>query len=59
MKNAHKTLRKYVPWLRRLAAVVSPGRQVFGPIQVSVGIVVDQVALVQDFLQILRYLMWF
>jgi hypothetical protein len=44
-----------VPWLRRLAAGLSPRRPGFDPRSVHVGFVVDKVVLGQVFLRVLRF----
>jgi hypothetical protein len=44
-----------VPWLRRLVAGLSPRRPGFDPGSVNVGFVVDEVALGQVFLLVLRF----
>jgi hypothetical protein len=44
-----------VPWLRRLAASLSPRRPGFDPGSVHVGFVVNKVALGQVFVRVLRF----
>jgi hypothetical protein len=44
-----------VPWLRRLVAGLSPLRPGFDPGSVHVGLVVDNVALGQVFVRVLRF----
>jgi hypothetical protein len=44
-----------VPWLRSLAAGLSPRRPGFAPGSIHVGFVVDKVALAQVFLRVLRF----
>ena len=44
-----------VPWLRRLVAGLPPLRHGFDPESVHVGFVVDEVALWQVFLRVLRF----
>jgi hypothetical protein len=44
-----------VPWLRRLVSDLSPQRPGFAPGLVSVGFVMDRVALGQGFLWVLRF----
>jgi hypothetical protein len=52
---ASRRNRQAVPWLRSLAAGLSPRRPGFAPGWIHVGFVVDKVALGQVFLQVLRF----
>jgi hypothetical protein len=55
MNVTGKTQAEAVPWLRRLAAGLPPGRPGFDPGPVHVGFVVDKVALGQVFPRVLRF----
>jgi hypothetical protein len=53
--HIHFTIRKAVPWLRRLAAGLSQRKTGFDPRPVHVRFVVNKVTLKEDFLPVLLF----